>query len=582
MANFFVRSRPTTSWVANTAKALGDRVKATSTTAFLGKHFECTTAGTTHGTTEPTWNTTIGGTTSDGTVTWTTRGSANLWAASKDYAVGDRVVKTSRTLTNASSVVWDCTTAGTSHTSEPSWATTITAGTTTQAEGSGTVVWTARACTTWDNANLFLDALLKDVTNTSVRVGAGDRVYISKNHAESTANSAVTITSPGTQTNPTEFVCVNDNADPSTPTAVAVTASITTTSSGTIAFAGYAYCYGVAFNSGTGNNVSHIQVTNSAAGLWTFEACALNMPNTSTSSIMTIGATGTKSKNVLINTTVSFGSTSHKIKLIADLDWFGTASAITGATFPTTLFTGASQGETAPRVNISGVDLSALGSGKNLIDVSQLMGGVYTLSNCKLGASVTVSTGTHTGLAGFEINLINCDSADTNYRYYRENHGGTIVHEATIVRTGGASDGTTPLSWKMVSNANVKFPYFALKSAPIIAWQNTTGSSKTATIEIINDGVTLKDDEVFVELEYLGTVNLPLSLFAKSQKASIVATAANLTTSTVAWTTTGLGSAVKQKISVSFTPQELGPIRATVYVAKASQSVFIDPLIALA
>lgn len=35
------------------------------------RHYKCTTAGTT-GATQPTWNTTIGGTTTDGTVTWTT------------------------------------------------------------------------------------------------------------------------------------------------------------------------------------------------------------------------------------------------------------------------------------------------------------------------------------------------------------------------------------------------------------------------------------------------------------------------------------------------------------------------------
>jgi uncharacterized phage protein (TIGR02218 family) len=36
-----------------------------------GRHFKCTTAGTS-GASEPSWNTTVGGTTTDGTVTWTT------------------------------------------------------------------------------------------------------------------------------------------------------------------------------------------------------------------------------------------------------------------------------------------------------------------------------------------------------------------------------------------------------------------------------------------------------------------------------------------------------------------------------
>lgn len=63
-------------WTATTAftvrpirdARLGSVVKPTS---FNDRHFKCTTAGTS-GASEPSWNLTIGGTTSDGTVTWTT------------------------------------------------------------------------------------------------------------------------------------------------------------------------------------------------------------------------------------------------------------------------------------------------------------------------------------------------------------------------------------------------------------------------------------------------------------------------------------------------------------------------------
>ncbi len=55
-------------WVMNTAYALGDLVKATTYNAHT---YKCTTAGTSHATTEPTWSTTNGATQMDGTVTWT-------------------------------------------------------------------------------------------------------------------------------------------------------------------------------------------------------------------------------------------------------------------------------------------------------------------------------------------------------------------------------------------------------------------------------------------------------------------------------------------------------------------------------
>ncbi len=57
-------------WVANTAYTAGQYVKATASYNYV---YECTTTGTSHASTEPTWPTTVGNTVSDGTVTWTCR-----------------------------------------------------------------------------------------------------------------------------------------------------------------------------------------------------------------------------------------------------------------------------------------------------------------------------------------------------------------------------------------------------------------------------------------------------------------------------------------------------------------------------
>jgi hypothetical protein len=58
-------------WVALTAYALGDIVVPTGTPN--GYCYICTTAGTSHATTQPTWPTTIGTTVADSTVVWTCR-----------------------------------------------------------------------------------------------------------------------------------------------------------------------------------------------------------------------------------------------------------------------------------------------------------------------------------------------------------------------------------------------------------------------------------------------------------------------------------------------------------------------------
>lgn len=66
--NSKIRLWPLT-WVANTARAVGDIIIPT---AYASHVYLCSIAGTSHGTTQPTWNTTNGGTTVDGSATFVT------------------------------------------------------------------------------------------------------------------------------------------------------------------------------------------------------------------------------------------------------------------------------------------------------------------------------------------------------------------------------------------------------------------------------------------------------------------------------------------------------------------------------
>lgn len=62
------RTESAATWVANTAYSLNDMVIPTTPNNY---YYVCTTAGTSHATTEPTWTTDIGDTIADGTVEWT-------------------------------------------------------------------------------------------------------------------------------------------------------------------------------------------------------------------------------------------------------------------------------------------------------------------------------------------------------------------------------------------------------------------------------------------------------------------------------------------------------------------------------
>ncbi len=415
---------------------------------------------------------------------------------------------------------------------------------------------------------------------------AGDRIYLSDNHAESTA-AAVTLTSPGTAALPCQIICGDDSVEP--PTSLATTAAIAVTGSNALTFAGFTYYYGVTFNVGTGSSSSSstINFTGAAAPYWNrFERCSFIQATTSVSARITMntGATSTLDDQRLefIDCDFAFGSASQ---MIVPHGWILFEGGSIGATgvVPTVLF-----GLTSarfPLVVFRAVDLSALGSGHSLVDVSVASSsGFFKFENCKFGSSVEITTGAHVGQGGITVLIVNCDSADTNYRYAKHCYQGIITNEQTIVRTGGASDGTTGFSRKMVSSANSKFYsplVFGDVEEPLLVWNETTGSSVTATVEIITDNVTLTDAEAWIEVEYMGTGGFPLSTFVSDRASNILSTPANQTTSSETWTTTGLSTPVKQKLSVSFTPQEKGWIRIRVMLAKASTTMYFCPKVDL-
>lgn len=401
--------------------------------------------------------------------------------------------------------------------------------------------------------------------------GAGGRVFAKNDSAESTAGS-ITLQSPGTAASPTQLLSCDWTSDTPDSNALQAGASVTVTGNVTLSMNGHAYAYGMTFQKGaTSAGTFQFCGDNTSLG-WTLEECVLK---TASGLATTINFGAGLAVNIddqiltLINTDFELNSTGT-INVRCRVVWRG--GAITGTTTPTTLFT-----LTSPpcELFLSGVDLSSYGSGENLISVASAQTTRWHLENCKLGSSVSVTTGSVAGPGGATGQLVNCDSADTNYRYHKQDYCGTITQETTIVRTGGASDGTTPISRKMVSTANSKF-YSPLISDPVIVWNDTPGSY-TATIEVVTDNVTLTDAEAWAEVEYLGTSGFPLSLFASDRATNILSTPANQTTSSETWTTTGLATPVKQKLAVAFTTAEKGPVAVRVHLAKASTTMYFCP-----
>lgn len=428
----------------------------------------------------------------------------------------------------------------------------------------------------WANAYTTLAAAL-------TAKAAGDDFWVSEDHAETQA-SAMTLTSPGTAASPCRIICVSHTGSvPPVSADLATTATISVTGSFSLSFgAGLAYVRGITFNATNAAGTGNLQVTAATVGNWIFDSCNLKVLGTGSTNQIIFGpsASGNPWFRVeLINTPLTFAATGQKITVRAcELIWRNTASAI-GGTVPTTLMTVAAT-TGVPLIQMYGLDLSAAGSGKTLFDVSIAASYFVQMWDCKLGASVAITSGSVSGPVGAKVRVENCDSADTKYRYYYQDYKGTEQSETTIVRTSGASDGTTTISRKMVSSANTKL-YSSLDSEWMEIWSDSAGAH-TITIPIVNDGVTLQNTDIHAQVEYQGTSGFPQGSFASNGPADILAAGSNLTTDVSStWTTTGLASPVKQSLAVSFTTTGKGVIRVRVRLSKASQTVYVDPLIQL-
>lgn len=562
MADYFIRSRPASTWTASTVFVLGDRRRSTGAVPALGIHFEVTTAGTSGGT-EPAWNTTVGGTTTDNTVTWTTRGSANTWVASTAYVVGDRVVATTAATALRQARVFECTTAGTSGGTEPAWNTTV-GGTQTD----NTVTWTVRSPTTWDNAHLRAHGFI----SSAAIIVSGDTVFFSKTHVEPVVATATTwVLASVSFATPVRFLCVDDTGDPASPTMLATTAVIELQNTHTLSGGGY--LFGLDFRTGTGASVHNFTCGDTEDLTW-LENCKLRLVSTSASARMNLGNTA-GSIVVLKNTTVQFGATGQSIAVdTGKFVWFDTSSALVGATVPTTLFTSGS----AFQIEVSGVDLSAF-TGALITGSSQR--GEAIFNGVSLNASGTLTTGSFARAGGISAHGTYFGSGTDPLNFERKAGNGTWTEELTLIRTGGANDGTAGFSWRCVTESTAQRAYPSY--SPWLQTYNTsTGTAKTVTVEILHDSVTnLKDTDIWVEVEAL-SVTSSLQTDYHNDFGGLLVAGTDQSTSAAVWTTTGMANPNKQKLEVTFTPRIRGPIRARVVVALASKTVFIDPKIAIA
>lgn len=450
---------------------------------------------------------------------------------------------------------------------EPTWVITK-AGTTTD----GGVTWTECSGNSAQQqvggvTNTWTAPLARVETGASF-MAAGDRLFVSSDHTQTRA-AFFSITSPGSTC---AFVSVNRTTGNVPPLAADITngAAVILTNSGvslTISgggdWAGFSFTVGAGTDSG-----SNVSVAAGANVFFRFRNCSFIVGSTATCAIILASAT-TLGRILYDNLTLTFAGTLSSV-VISGGRTVIRGGSVTGSA-PGVLLSASGSAS----VDIYGFDFSLLGSGKTLL-ASGATFDELTLVDCKLGAGAAIVGAMSASSDQYRINVINCDSGATGYRNEWHRTAGDITTETTITRTGGSTDGVQKVSHKLTSNVNATI-LCPLEEPDIYIWNTATGVSKTATIELISSA-SLNNNDIWLELDYLGSASSPLASIGLSDPATALTAASAVTTSTANWDSSP-ATPVKQKLQVTFTPQMVGLIRAKVRLGKVSTTVYVDPLI---
>ncbi len=407
------------------------------------------------------------------------------------------------------------------------------------------------------------DTLVKAATTFLVAVdfaSAGDDIYIGMDHAETPG--AVVYTFPGTAAAPNRVISINtgtENYDKADNIQVAATDNVT--------IRGFVKFYGFSISTTDG---MFSTITNNSI---LFDDSIIEF--TGASKEWRVGNSDGRHSLTLNNTSLNWSgggaNSGFQSWQSTHFKWHGGVLSWSG-TQPTILFNSIAK---SVHVDIAGVDLSAVTN--PLIDLSDLVDMKASFHHC-LKSTGAVTTGTINSV-DTEVLSVGFDDTTGNNLYDFEyvNYYGSIVHDdAIFVTTGGASDGTTPISWKMVTTANAKEFSEPLISPPIVVWVDGTGS-KTFTVQCLWDSVTdIQNDEIWLEVEFLEASADTDSAFANDGLADILASPADQTTNSTAWTET-LTNDNEFAIAVTATVNRVGPALCRVHLAKPSTTVYVDP-----
>jgi hypothetical protein len=418
---------------------------------------------------------------------------------------------------------------------------------------------------TWAKAATNVKALCAAVT-----LASGDIVYLGHN-TTCDATSSWSVVGPGASP-PAVFISATQGSD---PPAYQAGAKIGSSSGNAVTLDGALAFYGVTNDkNGSYSYINHatpdsnelcllnnVQINLAARGRYAFKGGRTIAKNLTID--LTADGTTTRSESV-------FGYTTYEGHFQCQGLSFVNAGYRTGSVL-------AAHNEN----EISGADFSGF-TNETTCELLQLVPTEYCsqlLTNCKTAATWVPFTSDRPA-ASHKATLINVGPSDSPTSLIERTFHADLVSSTSIYRTGGAKPEDIETAWLITTESTCSEggPYYA----PWLYGTIDATGSKTFTAHITNDTADLTDAEAWLEVEYLGTSDSPLSTLASDQRASPTATAAAQTDDTTStWNGTGPSFAYKQKLAVTATVGEAGQYRARVVVGKASIAssayLYVDP-----
>lgn len=427
------------------------------------------------------------------------------------------------------------------------------------------------------------DTWAKAATTFAVAVtaatGNGDVIYVDQGFTDTLSTSTIY-----TFANHVSVICSNDktNAPPQTLGTMGDSNWIghsSTTYRITLTGAYKVYFYGMTFRVG-GSGSDFILASWGDGSHFEFENCLFWLSTSSTSAYIVFNSTSINNAySRLKNCLFRFNHTEQKLFISQCADLEG-CSIHASSLIPMAFFAPGDSSATPGFVNLNGCDFSLLSGflvGSHNNGASQ-----YVFANCKLhGSTTALATQTPANKGSAKVWLYNCASGDQHYNIaHYDAFGSTIVDTGIYANDGAQYDGTNRCSWKITTTANCS--YYTPYVSPWIDCYHSGTSAITPYLEILRDGdaTAYKDNEVWLELSYQGTLGVPLAIIITDRRGLLLADAEqDAGVGSSGWAGSVTSWSGKLSPTDSITPVESGHLRARICVGRPSITVYVDPQI---